>query len=143
MARKMSRGIRISAILLAACAVLAGCEDRPKAISSTSSGASSSSSSATSATNSSATSCAIFSNNSRDYQLCLGCATSTGSTDLTTLAKCVHSNSGTTGGAACAGLSCGSGQTPDFAACQCVDTAPPTTFVGTPGQDDTSTPYLQ
>ncbi|MBI2605030.1 MAG: hypothetical protein HYW49_03010, partial [Deltaproteobacteria bacterium] len=29
-----------------------------------------------------------------------------------------------------------------FAACKCVDSAPPTTFAGTPGQDDTSTPYL-
>lgn len=143
MARKMSRGVRLSVILIAACAALAGCEDRPKAISSTSSGSSSSSSAATSTTSAASVSCAIFSTNSRDYQLCLGCVTSTGSADLTTLAKCVHSNSGSTGGAACAGLACGSGQTPDFAACKCVDSAPPTTFAGTPGQDDTSTPYLQ
>lgn len=138
----MTKGVRLSAILLAAGVVLAGCDERPKAVSAKSSGSSSSSSAATSTTSSSAVSCAIFSNNSRDYQLCLGCATSTGSADLTTLAKCVHSNSGATGGAACAGLACGSGQTPDFAACRCVDTAPPTTFAGTPGQDDTSTPYL-
>ncbi|MBI2606691.1 MAG: hypothetical protein HYW49_11495, partial [Deltaproteobacteria bacterium] len=141
-AKKKARGVRLSIFLIAACAMASGCEDRPKAVGSASAGSSSSSSAATSTTSSSATSCAIFSTNSRDYQLCLGCVTSTGSADLTTLAKCVHSNSGATGGAACAGLVCGSGQTPDFAACKCVDSAPPTTFAGTPGQDDTSTPIL-
>ncbi len=122
--------------------ILPGCfEDKPKPIG----GAVVSSSSAESSSSSSVNQyCSLFSGNSRDYQLCLGCLVSTNSHDLNTLALCVHANAGTTGGAGCTGLSCGAGQIPNFGTCSC-QSSTTTTSGGssTPGSDPTDiTPYL-
>ncbi len=140
----LSRGAAVCSVILILSSYLVGCFDaRPKSLGANASTATAAKVGGTSTTSNNYDSqCTVFVNNSRDYSTCISCKNSLGTSDITRIAECVHSNNTATGGT-CLGLRCSENQTPDFTSCVCKDATPATTIGSPPGFDDQLTPYME